>query len=184
MRIVITQNMTLDGRIEMLTGWFDPSDQDQDLAEEIREQSAEEEVLLLGRRTFCDFRDYWPQRREDPTGVARHLDRVDKRVVSGTLTDPGWENSSIVAGEPLEAVRELRERPGGDVVVTGSIRLAHAIIEADLADEYRIFTYPAWQGSGRGFFPDGYEVPPLGLLRATSFLGGVTYAAYEPEPRP
>ncbi|MCP3425411.1 dihydrofolate reductase family protein [Rothia sp. AR01] len=184
MRIVITQNMTLDGRIEMLTGWFDPSRKDEDLAEEIREQSAREAVLLLGRQTFTDFRSYWPLQTDDPTGVAEHLNRIDKRVISRTLGDPEWENTTVLAEDPLEVVRGLREEPGDDVVVTGSITLAHALIEADLVDEYRIFTYPVWQGRGRGFFPDDYEVPPLGLLRATSFLAGVTYAAYEPERRP
>jgi dihydrofolate reductase len=180
MRIVITQNMTLDGRVEMLDDWFDPGGQDGDLAAELRDQSAREDVLLLGRQTFCDLRGYWPYLRHDPTGVAQHLNRVDKRVVSATLTEPGWENSSVVEGDALAAVRSLREQPGRDVVVTGSIQLCHALIPAGLVDEYRVFVYPAWQGRGRGLFPQGYAVPPLRLLRATSFTNGVTFAAYEP----
>lgn len=180
MRIVITQNMTLDGRVEMLDDWFDPATQDEDLAAELRDQSAREDVLLLGRQTFCDFRGYWPKQTDDPTGIADHLNRVDKRVVSSTLTDPEWQNSTIISGDPLAAVQEMREQPGKEVVVTGSIQLCHALIEAGLVDEYRMFGYPAWQGRGRAFFPDGYAVPSLRLLRATSFAGGVTYAAYEP----
>ncbi|MGB7449463.1 MAG: dihydrofolate reductase family protein [Ornithinimicrobium sp.] len=179
MRIVITQNMTLDGRVEMLDDWFDPGGQDDDLAAELREQSAREDVLLLGRQTFCDLRGYWPHQHQDTTGVAEHLNRVDKRVVSATLTEPGWANSSVVQGDPLDAVRAMRDQPGQDVVVTGSIQLCHALIPAGLVDEYRLFVYPAWQGRGRGLFPEGYAAPPLRLLRAISFSGGVTYAAYE-----
>ncbi len=180
MRIIVTQNMTLDGRVEMLDDWFDPAAQDADLADELREQSAAEDVLLLGRRTFTDFRGYWPHQTEDTTGVAEHLDRVDKRVVSGTLRDPEWQNSTIVGTDPLAVARRLREEPGRDAIVTGSIRLAHALIAADLVDEYRMFVYPAWQGRGRSFFPDDHEVPPLRLLRSRSFASGVCFLAYAP----
>lgn len=182
MRIVITQNMTLDGRTEMLDDWFDPADDAEDLAQEMGEQSAREQVLLLGRQTFTDFRGYWPLQTDDTTGVADHLNQVDKRVVSSTLGDPQWQNSTVIDGDPLEAVRQLRDQPGGDVVVTGSIQLSHALIEAGLVDEYRMFVFPAWQGRGRGFFPEGYAVPPLELLRSRSFEGGVVYAAYAPAP--
>ena len=180
MRIIITQNMTLDGRVEMLDGWFDPSDQDEDLAEEIRRQSAEEEVLLLGRQTFTDFRGYWPHQHQDTTGVADQLNRIDKLVVSSTMRDPQWQNSRIVDGDPLAEVRRLREAEGGDVIITGSIQLAHAVIAAGLADEYRMFVYPYWQGRGRGFFPEGHSPPSLRLLRARSFGSGVVHLAYGP----
>jgi len=180
MRIVITQNMTLDGRIEMLEDWFDPADQDHELAEELRRQTAREDVLLLGRRTFEDFRGYWPHQVDDTTGVAEALDRADKRVVSSTLTDPQWENTTIISGDPLDAVRELRRAPGRDVIITGSIQLAHTLIEAALVDEFRMFTHPAWQGRGRSFFPDGFDAPRLRLIDGRVFPHGIVYAAYEP----
>lgn len=180
MRIVITQNMTLDGRIEMLEEWFDPADQDPELAEEMQRQTAREDVLLLGRQTFEDFRGYWPNQVNDTTGIAESLNRADKRVVSSTLTDPQWENTTVIEGDPLEAVRELRRAPGRDVIITGSIQLAHALIEAALVDEFRTFIHPAWQGRGRSFFPDGFEAPRLRRIDARVFSGGVVYAAYEP----
>jgi dihydrofolate reductase len=180
MRIVITQNMTLDGRIEMLDDWFDPADQDPELAGEMRRQTAHEDVLLLGRQTFEDFRGYWPHQADDATGVAEALDRADKRVVSSTLTDPQWENTTIIDGDPLDAVRELRRATGRDVIVTGSIQLAHALIEAALVDEFRMFTHPAWQGRGRSFFPDGFDAPRLRRIDGKVFRGGIVYAAYEP----
>lgn len=180
MRIVVTQNMTLDGRVEMLDPWFDPSDQDPELAAEMQRRTDREDVLLLGRRTFEDFRGYWPQQTDDTTGVADSLNRVDKRVVSSTMTDPQWENTTIINGDPLDAVRDLRQEPGQDVVVTGSIQLAHALLTAHLVDEFRMFLYPAWQGRGRGFFPDGYVVPALHRIDAKKFTGGITYLAFEP----
>jgi dihydrofolate reductase len=180
MRIVITQNMTLDGRVEMLDDWFDPAAQGEDLTAELVEQSSREDMLLLGRQTFCDLRRYWPHQNEDEDPIAKHLNRVDKQVVSSTLTEPGWASSSVIGGDPLAAVRALREQPGDDAVVTGSIQLCHALIPAGLVDEYRMFVYPAWQGRGRGFFPEGYVARGLRLLRAASFSGGVTFAAYEP----
>ena len=180
MRIIVTQNMTVDGRVEMLDDWFDPAADDADLSAELMEQSAAEEVLLLGRRTFLDFRGYWPHQTDDTTGVAAHLDRVDKQVVSSTLREPEWQNSTLVGDDPIAVARRLRERPGGDVVVTGSIQLAHALIAAELVDEYRMFVYPAWQGRGRGFFPDGHAAPPMRMLRSRAFVNGVVYTTYEP----
>ena len=179
-RLLLTENITADGRIEMLDDWFDPADQDPELAEELQRQTAREDVLLLGRQTFEDLRGYWPGRTDDTTGVAEALDRADKRVVSSTLTDPQWENTTIIDGDPLLAVRELRRAPGRDVIVTGSIQLAHALIEAALVDEFRVFTHPAWQGRGRSLFPDGFDAPRLRRIDGRVFPGGVVYAAYEP----
>lgn len=179
-RIIITQNMTLDGRIEMLDDWFDPQAQDEELSAELMRQSANEDVLLLGRQTFEDFRGYWPHQSDDVTGVADHLNQIDKRVVSTRLTDPEWQNSTVIGTDPLQAVTAMRDEPGRDVIVTGSITLAHALITAGLIDEYRMFTYPAWQGRGRGFFPDDAEAPRLRLVDSKSFSSGVVYSAYEP----
>ncbi|GAA1857675.1 dihydrofolate reductase family protein [Brevibacterium marinum] len=180
MRIIITQNMTLDGRVEMLDDWFDPQAQDEELSAELMRQSADEEVLLLGRQTFEDFRGYWPLQTGDTTGVAAHLNQIDKRVVSATLTEPEWENTSIISGDPVEAVAAVREEPGRDVIVTGSITLAHALITAEVIDEFRMFTYPVWQGRGRHFFPDDAR-PRLRLLDSKSFPSGVVYSAYASE---
>lgn len=183
MRIIITQNVTLDGRVEMLDDWFDPQAQDEELTAELMRQSANEDVLLLGRQTFEDFRGYWPLQTDDITGVAAHLNQVDKRVVSSTLTEPGWQNSRIIGSEPMRAVAAMRDEPGRDVIVTGSITLAHELISEGLVDEYRMFTYPVWQGRGRGYFHDGAHSarpPRLQLIDSKSFPSGVVYSAYEP----
>jgi dihydrofolate reductase len=103
---------------------------------------------------------------------------VQKYVVSSTMTDPQWQNSTVLSGDPGEEVRALKGQPGQDIVVTGSITLCHTLIEAGLVDEYRLFVYPVVQGRGRRLFPDGYELPRRRLLEAKSFRSGITYSRY------
>ena len=74
----------------------------------------------------------------------------------------------------------MKERPGKDIVVTGSITLCHALIDEGLVDQYRLYVYPVVQGRGRRLFPDGFEIPALELLDAKSFRSGITYARYAP----
>jgi dihydrofolate reductase len=180
--LAVTENTTVDGSIEMLGDWFDPQGQGEvdnaDLMEELHRQDSQSDALLLGRQTFEDFRGYWPLQTDDATGVTAYLNEVQKYVVSSTLTDPGWENSTVLPGDPVAEVRALKEQPGRDIVVTGSIRLVHALVAAGLVDEYRLFTYPVVQGRGRRLFPDGYEVPRLRLLESRAFRSGITYARY------
>jgi dihydrofolate reductase len=178
--LVITQNITLDGSIEMIGDWFDPQADSDDMMAELRRQDETADALLVGRQTFEDFRGFWPLQTEDPTGISDYLNKVQKYVVSSTLTDPGWEPTTVLAGDVVAAVRELKEQPGQDIVVTGSITLTHALIAAGLVDQYRLFTYPVVQGRGRRLFPDGVEVPRLRRLDAKTFGNGVTYAAYAP----
>ena len=95
-------------------------------------------------------------------------------VVSATLTDPEWDGTTVLSGDAVEEVRALKEQPGADIVLTGSISLGHTLIAAGLVDEYRQFVYPAVQGRGRRLFPDGYVIPRLRLVQARTFRSGVT----------
>jgi len=180
--LAITQNVTLDGSVELLGDWFNPQGQagqdNSDLLEELHRQDSTADAFLAGRRTFEDLRGYWPEQSDDPTGITGYLNRVQKYVVSSTMTDPGWQNSAVLAGDPVEEVRALKERPGQDIVVTGSIRLCHAVIAAGLVDEFRLFVYPVVQGRGRRLFPDGFEVSDLRLLEAKAFRSGIAYLRY------
>ncbi|MCH5644600.1 dihydrofolate reductase family protein [Gordonia sp. ABSL49_1] len=177
-KLVVTQNITADGSIEMLTTWFDPTAEAPDLKEESHRQDREADALLVGRKTFEDFRGYWPNQEDDKTGVTDYLNAVDKYVVSSTMTDPQWQNSTILRGDLVDEVRELKQRDGKDIVVTGSITLTHALIGAGLVDEYRLFQYPTVQGRGRRLFPDGFEAPTLRMLTARSFSNGVALVSY------
>jgi dihydrofolate reductase len=76
--------------------------------------------------------------------------------VSSTVTDPQWENTTILSGDPVQHVQDLKEQQGLDIVVTGSITLCHTLINAGLVDEYRLSVYPVVQGRGRRLFPDGF----------------------------
>jgi dihydrofolate reductase len=183
-KLIMTQNVTLDGAIEMLGDWFSPQGQaevdNSDLLEELHRHDDEADALLLGRQTFEDFRGYWPHQTDDATGITERLNQMQKYVVSSTMTDPEWQNSQILSGDPIEQVRALKAGPGRDISLTGSITLCHALIEAGLVDEYRLFTYPVVQGRGRRLFPDGYELPRLRLLDARGFRGGVALTSYAP----
>jgi len=181
-RLVVTQNITLDGSIEMLDGWFDPQLADDDLLEESHRQDAQADALLVGRQTFEDFRSYWPKQVDDATGVTDYLNTVAKYVVSSTMADPQWQNSTVLTGDPVEQTKALKSQPGKDIVLTGSISLAHTLIAAGIVDEYRLFVYPAVQGRGRRLFPDGTRIRHLRLVEPpTSFRSGIMLMKYAAE---
>ncbi|WP_114558905.1 dihydrofolate reductase family protein [Desertihabitans aurantiacus] len=178
--LAITQNVTLDGSIEMLQEWFDPQAQGEmdDLMEELQRQDEQADGFLVGRQTFEDLRGYWADLTDDTTGISDYLNRVQKYVVSSTMTDPGWQRSTVLSGDPVEEVTALKQTEGRDIVLTGSIRLAHTLIAAGLVDEYRLFTYPVVQGGGRRLFPEGHQVPRLRLQDVRAFRSGITLQRY------
>jgi dihydrofolate reductase len=102
-------------------------------------------------------------------------------VVSKTLTDPDWQNTSVLGTDWVDRVRALKSEDGGDIVVTGSLTLCPAVIEAGLVDEYRIFVHPAVQGRGRRLFPEGHEAR-LELKESRAFGGGVVLLVYGTGP--
>ncbi|MGP9580366.1 MULTISPECIES: dihydrofolate reductase family protein [unclassified Brachybacterium] len=177
--LVITQNMTVDGSIEMLDDWFDPTDSPPDQQQLLQRDSAACDALVLGRQTFEDFRGFWPVRENDTTGITDELNSLEKYVVSSTMTDPAWQHSTLLTGDPVAVVRELKEQTGAEISLTGSIMLCHPLIEAELVDEYRLWTYPYVQGRGRRLFPDGFQ-ERLELREHHAFSSGVTYTRWTP----
>lgn len=178
-KLVITQNITLDGSIEMLDDWFDPQLQDDDLLAETHRQDAESDAMLLGRQTFEDFRSYWPKQADDSTGITDYLNDVAKYVVSTTMTDPAWENTTVISADPVRRITAMKAEAGKDIVLTGSISLAHTLIAAGAVDEYRMFVYPAVQGRGRRLFPDGTTMAGLTLVEPPkSFGSGIALMRY------
>ena len=183
--LVVTENITLDGVIDASEGWFavaDDSEVDQsDLEAALAEQSAAADAVLFGRVTFEEMRGYWPEQSDDTTGVTDYLNRVAKYVVSATLDDPAWEPTTVLPADRFEdEIRALKAEPGRDIVTTGSITLVHALIEAGLVDEYRLFVYPVVLGRGRRLFPDGTSVPVLRLVETRPFRSGVLLLRYRP----
>ena len=177
--LVVTENITLDGVIDMSGGWFDPlaRDVDQsDIAEVTAEHRNSADALLVGRNTFEAFRGFWPAQTDDPTGVSDYLNAVQKYVVSSTLTEPGWQHSTVLRGELVEEVRALKQRPGLDIVSTGSIQLVHALIAAGLVDEFRLFVFPVVVGRGTRLFES--TDTRLRLVESRPFRSGAVLLRY------
>jgi dihydrofolate reductase len=178
-KLVVTENITLDGVIDMADGWFDPLSEDVDQSD-ITSANAEHreaaDALLVGRNTFEIFRSFWPERTDDPTGVSGYLDAVAKYVVSSTIGDPGWQNTIVLRGPLVDEVRGLKEAPGRDIVATGSTRLVHALIAAGLVDEYRLFVFPVVVGRGARLFASADA--RLELLETRPFVSGAVLLRY------
>jgi dihydrofolate reductase len=180
-KLVVTENITVDGVIDASGGWFDPTDDtiDQsDLIEQTQQHSAAADGFLAGRKTFEAFHGFWPKQTDDQTGVTDYLNRVQKYVVSSTITYPEWENSTVLSGSLTEEIQALKDQPGADIVTTGSIRLVHSLIAAGLVDEYRLFVYPTVLGHGARLFADAASVPPLYLVESRAFHSGVVLLTY------
>jgi len=179
--LIVTQNTTLDGVIDATEGWFTPAgDDNEDIEAALRRQMQAQDALLLGRRTFEEMRGYWPLQTDDTTGIADHLNAVQKYVMSSTLKDPEWENTTVLRGALQIEVEALNAAPGGAIGITGSISLMHALIAAGLVDEYRLFVYPVVLGRGARLFDNATNAPKLRLVEATPFRSGVVLLSYRP----
>jgi dihydrofolate reductase len=171
--------MTVDGVIDMAAGWFDPLAEDidqSDITMAITEHREAADALLVGRNTFEAFRGFWPNQTDDPTGISDYLNAVNKYVVSSTLSDPGWENTTVLRGDIVEEVQALKAAGGRDIVATGSVQLVHALIAAGLVDEYRLFVFPVVVGRGARLFESADM--PLRLLETRPFGSGAVLLRY------
>lgn len=180
--LVITQNITVDGVVEMIGDWFDPLDEGPgaaELNEWMRGLMATESAVLLGRQTFEDFRGFWPHQRDDHTGITDHLNAVQKVVVSSTLGDPEWGNTQVLASYDADAIRRVVAEAEHEVVVTGSIRLCHQLITDGLVDLYRLVVYPHVSGQGRLLFPPGTTLD-LDLVDSATYGGRFPVHTYRP----
>jgi dihydrofolate reductase len=181
--LIITENITIDGVIDASDNWFGPAgtgDADEsDMTAAIAEHREAADAFLTGRVTFETMRSYWPKQvGDDETGVAEYLNRVPKYVVSSTLDDPDWEPTTVLRGPLDEEIAALKAAPGKDIVVTGSIKLVHALVAAGLVDEYRMFVYPVVVGRGARLFGDGTRIPRLELAETRPFRSGVVLLRY------
>jgi dihydrofolate reductase len=131
--------------------------------------------------TYAEFKDFWPRQTNDPTGVTDYLNRTPKFVVSSTLaeTDADWEHTTILRGPLVAEIAALKAQPGKDIVLSGSISIAQAVLREALADEYRIYVYPVILGRGRRLFADGVDLN-LRLVDARTFASGVVLLTYQP----
>ena len=178
-RLIVTENMSFDGIVSPMDGWFDPSAQDEEVVAAINEHDREVDAVVLGRRTFQDFEGFWPHQVDDPTGFTDYLNRVQKYVVSTSLEHTDWQNSTILRGPVAEQLAALKDAPGGDIDITGSISLVHSLWPTGLIDLVRAWVFPAVQGYGRRLLPDGMA-QRLELVESRAFGCGVVLLEYRP----
>ena len=135
------------------------------------------DTMLLGRNTFASFAGaFGSAPADDP--IAGRMNRPTKVVVSSTLTDPGWANSTVLKGDPIEGIAALKGQPGGDIITTGSTKLVKTMLRAGLVDEVSLLVHPLVVGKGERLFDDGVDALPLTLVETAAFATGVVHLHY------
>jgi len=185
-KIVISQNVSLDGVVEDPTGdegfrhggWFDRmGDSDREAWAKVEfDEAVRAEALLLGRRSDEYFGTRWSARSGE---WADRLNSLPKYVVSSTLVDPVWENSTVLKGDVVTEVSKLKQELDGEIVVYASRRLVRTLMEHGLADELRLLVFPVVLGAGERLFGETSDKTPLRLLDTRIVgdgLASLTYA--------
>jgi dihydrofolate reductase len=184
-RIVVTEFVSLDGVMEdpggaesfRHGGWsFEISRGDEGDQFKL-DETLSSEALLLGRLTYEGFAAAWPSREGE---FADKFNTMPKYVVSSTLEDPEWNNTTVLKGEVPEEVAKLRQEQDGDIVVHGSARLVQTLLERGLVDELRLMVFPVVLGSGKRLFDELSDKKPLRLVDSKVVGDGVTILIYEP----
>jgi dihydrofolate reductase len=184
-RIVVTEFVSLDGVIEdpggaedyKHGGWsFEISRGDEGDKFKL-DEAFESDALLLGRVTYEGFADAWPSREGE---FADKFNQMPKYVVSTTLSDPEWTNSTVIEGDLAEEVARLKDQIDGDIVVHGSAMLAQALVENDLVDELRLMVFPVVLGEGKRLFGETSDKKALELVDSRVVGDGVSILVYRP----
>ena len=164
-------------------GWTTPLF-DQEVAAFMTRLYERIDAFLFGRRTYEMFADSWgvvPDPEINPIASALHA--RPKYVVSTTLTDPTWAGTTVLPGDAVAAVRELKARPGGELLVNGSGVLIRSLLEHDLVDEIVLLVFPVVVGQGTRLFPDTGPDRALRLTDSRTTPGGVALQVYRPDGR-
>jgi dihydrofolate reductase len=185
-KIVISTNVSLDGVVQdpdgqegfRLGGWFSQfggKDLEQ-WAKVSLQEALRAEALLLGRRSDEWFAERWNSRDGE---WADRLNSLPKYVVSSTLVDPHWNNSTVLKGDVVEEVCKLKQELDGEIVVYASYQLGQALIEHDLVDELRLTVFPVVLGAGERLFGETREQKPMRLLDTRTIGDGLASLTYE-----
>jgi len=171
--------MSLDGVVDSPQDWHFPYMDDQMMAA-VMGSMASTDTILLGRVTFQEWASYWPQQAGDG-GMADHINATMKYVVSTTLEEVDWDNSTVVDGDIAATVAQLKDSGGKDISVTGSGTLVRSLLELDLVDELHLMLHPVVVGRGKRLFNEGSGPKGLGLVASETFASGVLNLRYAPE---
>jgi dihydrofolate reductase len=184
-KIVVTEFVSLDGVMEdpggaedfKHGGWSFEFSRGEDGDRFKLDETLGADALLLGRRTYEGFADAWPQRDGE---FADKFNGMPKYVVSQTLAEPEWNNSTVIGGNLDEAVAEVRDRHDGDIVVHGSGQLVQRLLERDLVDELRLMVFPVVLGRGKRLFGETSDKKRLRLTDSRTVGDGVTILIFAP----
>jgi dihydrofolate reductase len=178
MRLVATEYLSLDGVFEEPGQWSFPffgEDAEQFKWAEVQASDA----LLLGRKTYEGFAAAWPS-MPDTGEFGEKMNSMTKYVVSSTLDKVEWRGSELIRGNVADEVRKLKERPGQDLLLSGSAQLLNALMQDSLIDVYRIMLYPIVLGKGKRLFANGVDERVLHLTETKMLSSGVVVLEYGP----
>jgi dihydrofolate reductase len=184
-RIVVTEFVSLDGVMEdpggaesfAHGGWSFAFDRGEEGNKFKLDETMSSTALLLGRKTYEGFADAWPSRDGE---FADKFNTMPKYVVSSTLENPEWNNSTVLKGDVLKEVAKLRDEQDGDIVVHGSARLVQTLVDHDLVDELRLMVFPVVLGSGKRLFGETGDKKTLQLADSKVVGDGVAILTYRP----
>jgi dihydrofolate reductase len=184
-KIVVTEFVSLDGVMEAPgggedfehAGWTFEIDRGAEGDKFKLDETLESDALLLGRRTYEGFAAAWPRMQNE---FADKINNMPKYVISSTLEDPEWTNSTVLSGDVAEEVSKLKQRPGGDIVVHGSAQLVQTLVEHDLVDQFRLMVFPVVLGKGKRLFGETSDKKSLRLTDSKMVGDGVAILIYEP----
>jgi dihydrofolate reductase len=184
-RIVVTEFISLDGVVEdpggaedfRHGGWSFEFERGAEGDKFKLDEALEADALLLGRVTYEGFAAAWPERDGE---FADKFNSMPKYVVSSTLSNPEWTNSTVLDGDLAESVANVKQELDGDIVVHGSVQLVQALIENDLVDELRLMVFPVVLGSGKRLFGETSDKKRLRLTSSQTVGDGVSILVFQP----
>jgi dihydrofolate reductase len=184
-KIVVSENVTLDGVVQDPTGeegfrlggwWIQFGDKDREEWTKIElAEALGAEALLLGRRSDEWFASRWLSRSGE---WADRLNSMPKYVVSATLEEPRWGTATVLSGDVASEVSKLKQQLDGEIVVYASTQLVHTLMEHDLVDEVRLMVYPVVLGSGERLFGPTSDKKPMRLVRAQTVGDSLAFLTY------
>ena len=185
-KIVVTEFISLDGVMEDPGGgekaghgaWTFEFDRGEEGNKFKLDELRDSEAQLLGRVTYEGFAAAWPS-MEDEAGFAERMNSMPKYVVSSTLQEADWNNSTVLSGDFAEEVGKLREEVDGNILVAGSAQLVQGLIEHDLLDELRLMVFPVLLGSGKRLFDETSREHRLRLTESGTVGEGIATLVFE-----
>ena len=178
-KIAVHEFMSLDGVYENPSWTFDYGF-DPKMAETLAAITGGSSAILLGRRTYEMFYPAWSTRTADDDPGAPFFNETEKYVVSGTLQEAPWNNSTILGPYDKQAIQDLKDRTDGYIYVSGSGTLVRAMLDDGLVDELHLFVYPVALGAGESLFAESGRPTKLALQETDSYENGVVHLAYSP----